>query len=46
MKTLFEQSYEEWAQEVHGSPEHTSHARAQWRKLSVAEWDRIQASLK
>ena len=38
MKTLFEQSYEEWAYSTKGS-------RAEWRRISVAEWARIQASL-
>jgi len=44
-KTLFEQSYEEWAYVTYGSSEHRSHARAEWRKLCVAEWARIEASL-
>jgi len=43
MKTLFEQSYEEWACATFGSSAYNH--RAEWRKLCVAEWARIQASL-
>ena len=37
-KTLFEQSFEDWAQATGGT-------RSEWSQATTAEWDRIRSSL-